>query len=839
MKAHRHFSASGQRALRWKLFLAACAIVMERTVRAFWPAWSLALAFYALLAFSNSLPGAVRIGMLAVFAAAVSAALAAAIVRFRWPDRIEVRNRLDSGLPGRPLASIEDIQALGSSDPDSAAVWRAHIRRKAQAAAGARPPSPDLRLSHADTFAVRYGALTAFALALLFAPVPSLRFDQSSVSVDALAAAGPGFEAWVMPPAYTGAPGVYLNTLPDAEPVKIPAASLATVRFDSSQGHCSLVRDFGDGSVRQDFSQPQTAEFGIHAGGSLAIGGPGCDARRWEFEAIEDLPPTVALSGQVETGPTGELRLPLEFRDDYGIEEITAWAELELDQVPRRHGLAADPESRVSPAVPVGLPFSGPLTEFETTVSRNFSSHAWAGLPANLVVRAEDGVGGFGMAEVAIEALPGLALTDQNAMSFAELQRDLKWSPHNAPRVSGIGRALTHRPYESKLDTFAYLLSRTALHGMETGGASRIPEAADLLWQAALQAEGNVILNARQQMMKAAERLREAIQSGAEAEDIARLMEAYRQAAEEFLRQMRRQAEAAAENGLELPEEFPPGQNMQMITESEILRMLEELGRLLEQGRTADAEQLLQEIRRTLENSVASRSAQGRPGGAVQQSMSGIAETFQRQQGLADEAYRQLEEMRRQGEAGQSQENIGGSGGLGSGQDHFGQGTGQGESAGALAERQENLRRSLRGQMMEIGRLGSGARQALDDFESAARAMTDARDRLGDGELSEALQDQHRAMRDLAAGMQSLRQQMADADGSGYGGPPGSGFTSTDPFGRHYSGSAGFGYGEQMVPDELAAERSRKLRDEIRRRAGEAARPEAERSYLMRLLGEF
>ena len=59
-----------------------------------------------------------------------------------------------------------------------------------------------------------------------------------------------------------------------------------------------------------------------------------------------------------------------------------------------------------------------------------------------------------------------------------------------------------------------------------------------------------------------------------------------------------------------------------------------------------------------------------------------------------------------------------------------------------------------------------------------------------------------------------------------------------DPLGR-LTGGAGEGKGETRVPTNMDPAQSRALFDEIRRRAGDPARPQAERDYLRRLLDRF
>ena len=81
----------------------------------------------------------------------------------------------------------------------------------------ARAPAPDLRIAGRDRFALRYAGLTAFVMAVLFGSLWRVAEAPGLVGpgTTANAAAGPTWEGWVEPPAYTGRPSLYLNTLPE------------------------------------------------------------------------------------------------------------------------------------------------------------------------------------------------------------------------------------------------------------------------------------------------------------------------------------------------------------------------------------------------------------------------------------------------------------------------------------------------------------------------------------------------------------------------------------------------------------------------------------------------
>ena len=289
---------------------------------------------------------------------------------------------------------------------------------------------------------------------------------------------------------------------------------------------------------------------------------------------------------------------------------------------------------------------------------------------------------------------------------------------------------------------------------------------------------------------------------------------------------------------------------MQM-TQDDLQRMMDRIQELMEQGRMAEAAEALRQLQEMMENM---RVTQGQPGeggnSPGEQAMEGLSDTLREQQGLSDQAFRDLQEQFNPGTgAGENEGNEGRNGGQGRGQSHEGQ-QGQGGQSGeegaeeGLAGRQQALRDELRRQE---GRLpgqgtpeGDAARDALD---RAGEAMDRAGDALRRDELAEAIDNQAQAMEALREGMRSLGDAMEQEQGEGQ---PGQGTAegdrraeARDPLGREQGGNGANSSDAPLAqgPDDQG--RARRLLDEIRRRSGEAERPEVERDYLNRLLDRF
>ena len=125
-----------------------------------------------------------------------------------------------------------------------------------------------------------------------------------------------------------------------------------------------------------------------------------------------------------------------------------------------------------------------------------------------------------------------------------------------------------------------------------------------------------------------------------------------------------------------------------------------------------------------------------------------------------------------------------------------------------------------------------GALQAADEAMGRAAGALRRNDLgAGGGAQGEALQ----ALREA---QQAAGQAMGQRLGGGLALFPGGG-RGGDIFGRSPGGRRGLGVGEVEIPDERELRRASEILEELRRRAGERSRPEAELDYIERLLRRF
>ena len=850
------------RSLRLPLLLTRAGQLAEQVLRGFWPLISICLVVLAALMLGLHDISSIEIvwGAGVISLLAILAALIWGVRRFHWPTRDEALARLDQTLPGRPIAALLDTQAIGADDAQSLAVWRAHQRRMATRAGQARAPAPDIRLAPRDPYALRYVALLGFAVALMFGSVWRVGSVTTMGPTTADTAATSSWEGWIEPPRYTGQPTLYLNDQTD-KALRVAEGSNITIRLYGEVGALTLVETISARTTSEatDALTPAAdlaQEFIANQSGELRI--DGANGQTWQVIVVEDTAPQISVAGPAKAAATGEMTLAFTASDDYGVVAGQAVIALDRDALDRRYGLTLEPEPRERVNVELPMPISGDRSMFTETLIEDFSRHPWANLPVTISLTAEDAAGNVTHAPPFATILPARRFFDPMAAAIIEMRRDLLWTRGNAPRVAQILRAISHRPEDVFRKDTAYLRLRVVLRRLETFTRFELKpkqqeEISDALWDLAILLEDGDIGDALERLRRAQERLAEAMKNGASDEEIAELMQEMRDASREYMRQM---ARIARENG-EVLEQGEIPENMLQMDQADLQAMMDRIQELMEQGRMAEAEQALQELQDLMENMAVTNTPGQNGQSEGQQAMEGLADTLREQQGLSDQAFRDLQEQfNPNAQAGESQGNEGRNGGQGRGESHEGQGgrgTGEGEESqsdgqggqpGSLADRQQALRDELNRQQGQLPGAGTPEGDAARDaLERAGRAMNGAEDALREDDLAGAIDKQSEAMEALREGMRSLGEALAQQEQQNQ---PGQGTAESvmrsqnrDPLGRNQGSRGSIGTDENLLQGEDVYRRARELLDEIRRRSGDGERPDVELDYLRRLLDRF
>lgn len=862
------------KAIRWPLRLTEMGMWAESFWKAFWPLMSVFLALLGalMLGLHDELPleAVWGLGVLAVLGICGAAMWGA--LRYVVPTRAQVLARLDASLPGRPIQALLDDQAVGSGDPASMAVWEAHQTRMAERAAKAKAVPAKIRISDRDPFGVRFVAAMFFAVALLFGSLARIGSVTEMAPADAALASGPVWEGWAESPPYTRRPTIYLNDVDGT--LELPEGSLITLRLYGEVGALTVHETVSARTTGIDPATDSEQDFIVKQAGTIAVDGPG--GRSWEIVLIPDEAPSVAVLSNPHSDAMGEMTLPFAASDDYGVEAGEAIMTLNLAAVDRRHGLTIEPEARAPLTVQLPMPFAGSRQRFEETLVEDFSEHPWANLPVEVSLSVLDAAEQQTFSDPRAIVLPGRRFFDPLAASLIEQRRDLLWNRVNGNRAAQLLRAVRYQSgdlFRKETDVLRLnrIIDRMELFASYGMSDEQQEALAQELWALAIIIEEGDLASALERLRRAQERLEQAMREGASQAEIEELMRELRRATDDYLQQLSRQAQLDSENNEEMQQQGDPSQQMQL-TQDDIQRMMERIQELMEQGRMAEAQQALQELQELLQN-LQMQQAQGGQNGQQspgEQAMEGLSETLREQQGLSDEAFRDLQEQfNPNAQSGQSQQNEGRDGGQGRGQQHSqspgqqGQGQGQqqgqpggdqqaqqgqGEGQGleqSLADRQRALRQEL--QRQQQGLPGSGtpegdaAREALD---RAGRAMDSAEDALRGGEFAEAIDQQSQAMDALRDGIRELGEQLAEQQqqqqGQGQQAQAGDPSGQNDPLGR----DSGPTNDELELGGRLPGKgdlhgRARDLLDEVQRRLSQGHRSEEEREYLERLLDRF
>ncbi len=617
-KTHKRYYAVLRR-LRGRIALSFVALLLERMARAFWPLATLLLATYAFAAFGGFLflPVIAARTILGIAVAAGAVLFYTGLRRLDIPDRAAAIERLDRNITGRPLSALRDTAVQGDNDPLTRALWAHHRIRMAKAAMTGAVPPPDLRLAARDRWGLRLMALVLALSAVVFS---SGGFDGGLVRIigpqDTAGAPGTSFEVWITPPEYTARPTVYLRGSDTPQRLQVPQGAKIVVRvygMDVTGGKSAGVSETVSGNntrLTRETEGLAGAEFMLNRSGEVAILRGRQTLARWRVDVLADTPPSVRITAAPAADAAGDMELPVTASDDYGVVSGQAVITLDLDRVDRRFGLAPDPVPVAPIVLDLPMPFSGSTAEVTAKLRASLARHPWAGLPVSISVSVVDGAGQRSDPAVMRTTLPGRAFANPLAAAIIEQRQALLWSPQNDRRILRVLRAVTYRPADLGLSAGAYLVVRSVVRqyadavarGLDTTVRTRF---AAMLWDAAARIEDGATAGARARLSRAQQRLSDALDRNAPDSELQKLAEDLRRATADFLRQL---ALDAQKNGGQ--QQAQQG-DTQMLDGKAIQQMLDRLQQLMQDGRTAEARQLLEQLGRMLQNLQITRGDNG------------------------------------------------------------------------------------------------------------------------------------------------------------------------------------------------------------------------------------
>ncbi|MET0574814.1 MAG: TIGR02302 family protein [Mesorhizobium sp.] len=845
--------------LRRTRFATRAAMMLERL-------WPLALPFVVIVSLFLSLSwlgvfrevaDAVRLPLAVLFAGGALAALYP-LRFFRSPTTAEIDRRIERAnqLPHTPVL-VQTDRLTGKDDSFGQALWQEHQRRMAERLGSMHGDLPRTTVPERDPWALRAVAALVFVAAFAFSlgPLGGSITDafRAHVSRDVIPAR---IDAWVTPPAYTGKPPVFL-TADAAQPspvYTVPEGSDVALRITGGTGEETLgyidlngnTRDLAPNAPPQQPDQATPAAVApgaprqfagkLNSDGVLALSAGEQELAKWSFSVIPDKAPEIRFSGEPKRAVNGTLELNYEIVDDYGAVSATTEFALEEQQKPGARPLYPSPE------MPLSLPRKGAENGAAKT-SRDLTEHPWAGARVKLTLKATDAAGQEARSATKTITLPERPFTNPLARAVVEQRQILALDANRKPRVLDLMDGITLRPEDTFENLSHYLVIMSAMTRLKMAGDDdALRGVASYLWEIALGIEDGDLSAAEKRLRQAQEALRQALENGASDEEIDKLMQELRQAMNEFLREF---AERMQQNP-NMARQMPP--NAEMLRESDLQRMLDQIENLAKSGSRDQAQELLSQLQDMMNNLQAARPQQGQQGQDGQQTemnkqMNKLGEIMRRQQEMMNETFRmdqmQRGERQRGENRGEQQGQEGQQGQQPGEQGQQGQPMTPEEFAEAMKQLQEGqgqLRSELEG--LTKGLEGMGI-QPGEGFGEAGEAMGEAGKALGDSQGERAVGEQGRALEALRRGAQDMMQQMQQAMQGDQGGSEQGGRQQNadrDPLGRPRA-TTGPDFNDSVkVPDEIDVQRARQILDAIRKRLGNALSPALEKDYLERLL---
>lgn len=852
------------RLLAGKRLAAQTVLYLEALAPRLLPILLLVAGFLALTWFGyfRYVPAWLHIATLAAFALGLGALL----MRLRglaWPSTdnayrmLETRNAL-----AHQAIRVQDDRPAGG-DAFAQALWREHQARMARLVGSLHIGAPEPDIARHDRHALRAipVLLVVIAFAFSYSNRGGLLTDVVSFRAPAESAPDVRIDAWVTPPAHTSRAPVFLTGNRqggEAEvakgEIRIPQFSELTVRVTGGSGDEPVSYQVtGENTVtaiRPDEDKPkaekadgtkspQKAEVAAVAGaktmhykilkdGTLTVGD-----RTWRFGVIPDRVPEIAFDGIPKKTVAAALEISFIAKDDYGLQEARAEI-VPVEEAKDARPLYPLPEYRLD------LPRRS-AREAKGTTSRNLSEHPLSGKRVNITLVAKDAAGQEGRSQPVEMILPAKTFFEPLAAAVAEQRQVFALDANQLPFAIALNEALTIRPEETIPNLTHYLLLQSANARMKLARTDdQMRETADYLWEIALGIEDGNLSLADRRLREAQKALSEALERNASDEEIAGLMKELREAMQAYMQELAKQA---AKNGQMQQNAQQQGQ---VLRQQDLQRMMDQIENLARSGAKDQAQQMLSELQRMMNNLQAGRPQQGQQGqqnDAMRQQMDKLGQLMQQQQKLMEETFKLDQALRDRQQRGDPQPGEEGE------QQPGDNGAGQPSTDQMTAEQLQQALKNLKAQQDGLGKQLGEVQKGLKDmgldpgegFGKAGREMKGASEALGDGQGEPAVGSQGRALEALRQGAQSMMSQMqAMGEGQGPGeGMPQAGRNGRDPLGRerNVNGQGPDFGGPTKIPEEIDIQRAREILDEIRRRLGTGTSPGFERDYLERLLG--
>lgn len=757
-----------------------------------------------------------------------------ALREFKWPTRIEVRNRLEKTSPvfHRPLTTVDDSLA-GNASVLQKNIWNLHQRRARHDIDQLQATAPSPGIANQDRYALR----SVVVLGLFVTIVGgwndlSDRLWRGILPIYGASGASISARMWITPPAYTGQSPIYIEIPPtDDKPMptslniyegsKVLAVITGTPRKTSIAMDDSIMamERLADESQRGEVNLPKGEQLELRQGGSIIAG--------WDVNWIPDQLPVVAFINAPSEANRWRLKIDYRADDDYGLEQASALITRSGDTIGNMEPV------EVSLSIP---PFA-PKSVVHSAIT-DLASHPWAGMKVKIQLVVTDAIGQRGLSKKMTGQLPERVFKHPVSKELAKWRKPLVESPEDAvkPATEKIADILKN-PESFGGDPMVQLALSATKHRLQNEELKDIIKTVpDLLWQTAVRIEDGSLAVAEQRLMDAEEALRQAMERGAPADEINALVDDLQDALADYTRAM-------AENSPESQSGFDTADS---VAEEDITAMMEQVREMSDLG----AEEAAQQALAQLEDLLKELRNQPAPGEGSSPELQEAREVMEEMRKLAAEQSSQLdqnfnktreralqEQQRREQQQGQQNR------GSRRQQNQKNKNDSHAEDARVAGREASDQQDALRQQLADLmSRMSKITGETPESLQEANKAMREASNALRRGAFEAGVEGQGRAASKLEEGVEEATDMLLKAlFEKGFGGMDVAGTQRRfGPLGPRGGRNTGDNIDVPTEPDTQGmAQRVRLILDEIRARASDRTRPEDEKDYLRRLMKQF
>ena len=867
-----------------RMILSRLALFWEWLWPAVWPACAILGLFVALAALDilPNLPRWLHAIIVTVLLVGLIWSLWSCFRGFMIPGARAARRRLErvNNLPHRPLETLEDALAQpappahpSAQSEQSARLWARHQQRMVRMVAGLRVGWPSPGLIRQDPYSLRIILLVALVVTVIPArqELGARLANAALPNIPLSASVRPvALDAWISPPQYTDRPPIYLTdakantaTKTGAFERKIlaPMGSLLFVQISGGAETPVLVANGAsiafDTVLGSNANNVYQLRRRLEGGEAVEVHIDGRMIETWSINVMPDQSPRVAFAQAPRISRHTAMHLIYSASDDYGLTRIDAKITRQVETASAKSKTPPTKTTLAKIGKSFDLRLLLPISGKEDSIAESFhdlTPHPWAGLPVDIQLTATDRVGQQSKSKTIQFKLPERVFLHPVARDIIAARKRLteNFNRNKAVVFNKLDDiAWRQDAYDDDIVVFMALTAagRRVMHDTSEKMLATVQQ---LLWNTALRIEDGKVSIAKNALRQVQKTLMEALARNADDAELEQLMNKLQTALSDYLSALEKRIQHLARQGQSM---MSAKSSQAVLHRQDLQKMIDHIRSLARSGARDKARQMLSKLQRTLENMRASGTKLPSTSGRADKAIDDLQHLTKAQGDLLNSVFNLANQI-----PGPGQERIADStNDKGSGPQAGGKGgpgpqpgsrpgvqpnppkASRGNSLSANAAIQDALRRKLGDIMQRIAEMTGEIPKPFGLAEQGMRKSTSA---LRGNLPRRAVDAQSRVLESLQqamqATMQNLQQQANQNPGQGQGRAPGARAQERDPFGRSMGDEAqGANTGYVAIPDKSDLQKSREIRDELRRRSGEPARPRSERDYIKRLLKEF